>query len=212
MWCAVASCPSQNPFPKGSVSFMKTLRESRGMGTADLSVLPWSHSSFELEMQGPFKCAASGFTWIRVFKLLMNLILSGVGRHHWLSFLCPHPWDFSAPFRKPQDILLPNWAGINPSPLILISLLSITQHCRRFLNKLISTSSLFFINYGYFNKIWNIKFDHFNQTKLIYFSFLYVAALKIIIQGCAPSHSGNVLCHLFLRKKKTYFNNTWLWK
>ena len=39
---------------------LKTLRETKRVGTADLSVLPWSHSSFELGMQGHFKCTALG--------------------------------------------------------------------------------------------------------------------------------------------------------
>lgn len=52
--------PGQNPFLKGSVSFMKTLRETKRAGTADLSVLPCSHSSSELGMQGHFKCTALG--------------------------------------------------------------------------------------------------------------------------------------------------------
>lgn len=55
-----ALVPSQNPFLKGSVSFMKTFRETERAATADLSVLPWSHPSSESGMQGHFKCAASG--------------------------------------------------------------------------------------------------------------------------------------------------------
>lgn len=48
---------SQNPLLKGSVSFMTTLRETKRLGTADLSVWHWSHSSSESGMQGHFKCA-----------------------------------------------------------------------------------------------------------------------------------------------------------
>lgn len=40
----------------------ETLRETESAGTADLSLLPWSHSSSELGMQCHFKCAASGLT------------------------------------------------------------------------------------------------------------------------------------------------------